>query len=138
MSTKASWSRLARIAIALSLVAASCGPAAATPTPLPTPGPAMIPFPVGTFVRDGEDPLGGHMVTYEADGSYLYQGHGSTAFGTYTVTGDQIVFKDNVCGGVLGVYTWSFDGTALTLKMLDDTCGPRPGVLHLARWERRP
>jgi len=135
MNMRASCLRLAPMAILLSLVAAGCGP---TETPLPTPGPAIASFPVGTFTRDGEDPLGGRIINFEADGSYLYQGHGDTAVGTYTVTGDQIVFKDNVCGGVTGTYTWSFDGTALSFTMLHDTCGPRPGVLHLATWERTP
>lgn len=135
MSTKGQCAKLLLIAMMLALGTTNCGPAAA-PGQLPTPGPATSPFPLGTFTKDEEDPLGGHTNIFQADGSYIYQGHGRGATGTYSVTGDQIVFKDNYCGSVLGRYTWSFDGSVLSFRMLDDTCAARSGVLHLGMFRK--
>jgi len=137
MNTKAQCAKMAPMVIVMSLVAANCAPRV-TPTPLPTPGPATGPFPVGSFITDRDDPIGPHMIEYRTDGSYVYQGHGNTAVGTYAVTGDRVTFKDNYCGGVLGTYTWSFDGDTLSFEMLDDTCAARAGVTHLSDWERSP
>lgn len=124
------------IAIALILGAAGCASSAA-PKPLPTPGTATSAFPTGTFLWQGEDPFGGHQVEYRSDGSYVYQGHGRAARGKYTLTGDQVLFLDNHCGGVKGIYKWTFDRSTLAFELLDDTCADRLGVLAHSEWKVR-
>lgn len=142
---RAQWTELAAIAIVLVLIAVGCGPSATPtpvpppPTPLPTPGAATTAFPIGNFVLDGGDPLGGHTCEYKADGTFVYQGHGNTAKGTYTVTGDQVVLRDDYCGGgLVGTYTWTFDGKALTFKALNDKCSARWSLLDNIKWEKKP
>jgi hypothetical protein len=62
---------------------------------------------------------------------------------TYTVTGDQIVFKDSsedTCGPAAqeGAYTWAYDGKALTFKVLHDRCVGRQVTAQAGPWVKRP
>ena len=64
-----------------------------------------------------------------------------TAFGTHTVSGNQIVFKESsdTCGlgAEKGTYTWTYDGKTLTFKVIDDRCGGRVGTATSGPWVKK-
>jgi hypothetical protein len=66
-----------------------------------------------------------------------------TASGTYTVTGDQITFTPTISHETLpctdpGTYTWTFDGQALSLKPIEDTCATREWLFETGPWVMQP
>ena len=103
-----------------------------TATALPTPGPATTDFPTGVFVFGGS-----RRWELRADGTDLWTGYASDE-GTYTVIGDQIVFKGGWCGDDEGLYTWTYDGTVLQCKVLRDRCARRRAEMNLTKWKRAP
>ena len=67
---------------------------------------------------------------------------GVLAWGTYTVSGNQIVFRESSSNcppdAKEGAYTWAYDGKALTFKLLDDRCGGREGWATAGPWVKKP
>jgi len=145
---KVRWKKLVWIALAIVLIAVGCGPSAtqspSTPAPtpvLPTQPPAptaaaALPFPTGIFRKAN--------LTWElnADGTYVVESHTQAmelnVSGTYTVTGDQVAVKDESCGDVVGIYTWTYDGDALRFKAGDDKCRDRLNITDMSKWLKEP
>ena len=131
--------RLAWIALAIVLIVVGCGP---TPTHLlPTQPPAptattALPFPISSFVKAN--------ITWEfrADGTYSWKESLSEteASGTYTVTGNQIVIKDDYapCKDVVATYAWAYDGQKLSLTLVDDACRDRRLTFDQTKWTKKP
>ena len=62
-------------------------------------------------------------------------------YATYTVTGDQIMFRDERGPGAclgdgleVGTYTWNLDGTQLTFTKVADNCDGRAQALTGQPW----
>jgi hypothetical protein len=154
------WIKLAGIVLALMLTAIGCSPSATQPTPTlvptatqppPTPSPTATqppPTPASPTNVEGTFPIGkfqneklNQAMTFIADGRWSDQGDtpsGGPLLGTFTVTGDQIIFKDDYCGDVLGTYTWSYDGEALSFKTIDDKCSVREYIIPSGKWLKQP
>ena len=117
---------------------ASTDTPAATPTPGPSPTPSG-PFPIGSY-KPQFPLLALSGLTFVDDGTYTVEGLSIT--GTYVVTNNQIVFTEKEggnarCVGIPGTYIWSFDGTTLRFKRVDDQCADRS--LDLVRsWIKQP
>ena len=101
------------------------------PAPTYTPG---GPFPVGVYV-----PLRALYITkleFRADGTFTYSlDRGGGVQGTYVLDGNVIVLNESdigPCAGYPGTYNWSFDGSILFLKAIEDKC-PLPHKLPLSR-----
>ena len=101
-------------------------------------------FPTGDF--KAVNPLYADEIRFLEDSSYqvhfVWEGTWYDPYeGTYSITGDQLVFDDpdTECAGHPGTYTWSFDGTTLTLKVIEDTCTALPRAQDLGRaWTKVP
>ena len=130
MKMKTRCTKIAAMVIVLMLTAIGCSPSA-TSSPPPTPGTTTPSFPVGIFTSVG------WTWEFKVDGSFVAEGPGEGEKGTYTVTGNQIVFKGDYCGDVTGTYTWTFDGKALSFKALDDQCNSRRDVVVRDDWSRK-
>ena len=119
--------------------------AAPTATPSPTTATTASAFPTGTFTNTP-----GWTLEFTADGRQLRhwsadeEGVVFNASGTYTVTGNQVVFKDSASDCALdpklreGTYTWAYDGKVLSFKVLDDRCGDREGTATSTTWLKKP
>jgi heat shock protein HslJ len=97
-----------------------------------------VALPIGVFTRSEDWTL-----EFRADGRDVFEQRGiNKASGTYTVTGNQIVFRDGTgdCwpDAKEGTYTWAYDGNALGLKALRDQCGMREWVLTTSPWVKKP
>lgn len=93
----------------------------------------------------GDFPAGNYMNTilawtldFKADGSYLAGGPQVVENGVFTVDGNQISFKGSYCGDATGIYTWSYDGTALEFEQVHDECLERAGTVVTGKWVERP
>jgi hypothetical protein len=100
-------------------------------------------FPTGAF--KAVKPLYAEEIRFFENGTYKVRFVGDTWAnpyeGTYVITGDQLVFDDpdTECAGHPGTYTWSFDGTTLTLKVVEDTCTALPRAEDLGHaWVKLP
>ena len=82
-------------------------------------------FPIGSF---RSIPARAH-INFNADGSYQIPAIMGNApiNGTMTVTGDQVVYKDDWCPGP-GIYTWKFEGVTLTQRLVSDDCRTRKSI----------
>ena len=104
----------------------------ATATALPTPGAATADFPTGVFAN------GSRSWEFRTDGTAFWSAPTVSDGGPYKVTGDQIVLKSGYCGDVEGLYTWAYDGTVLSFKVLRDRCFDRRAEVDLTKWKRKP
>jgi len=100
-------------------------------------------FPTGEF--KAVNTVFADKIKFLEDGTYAAHFPGESwenAYqGTYAITGDQLVFNDpdTECAGQLGTYNWSFDGTTLTLKVIEDTCTALPRAEDLGHaWVKLP
>lgn len=132
--------RLTLVAVVLmGLTVIGCSSGAAES--LPTPGPAPTAFPIGTFTMQ----LGNHqwtMLLNEIGSCTLVEDGVMVSTGVYNVTGDQLEWLQNTyCaaqGAERGTYTWSFDGTVLTFKQVQDGCADRKAWLDNIQWVKKP
>ena len=111
-------------------------PPTQTPTPTPTPtATTALPFPVGgTFTKVG------YTWEFKADGSYHSKSRWTDTDGVYTVTGNQIVIQEDYvpCKDIVGTYTWTYDGQALSFTVVDDQCRDRRVVVDRGQWLKKP
>jgi hypothetical protein len=118
----------------LVFILSACGVGTATP---PTGQ-----FPTGSF--KAVNPLYAEEIKFFDNGIYgvVFRGESSIGYsGTYTITGDQLVFDDpdTDCAGHSGKYNWTFDGKTLTLKVIEDTCTALPRAEDLGHaWVKLP
>lgn len=111
-----------------------------SPAPTYTPG---GPFPAGTY--EPMKVLYINKLEFHVDGTFRYtldsQSGGGSVSGTYVLNGNEIVLNEaqtGPCAGFPGIYSWSFDGTVLFLKAIEDKC-PLPHKLPLQRgWVKQP
>ena len=93
---------------------------------------SVTPFPIGTYKS-----LEWSWV-FEEDGTYYYYPFDqpdNTSYGEYTLTGDQIVIKDDMCaGGEEGKYQWEFDGEALKFTLIREACSGRSQYMVALPW----
>jgi hypothetical protein len=126
------------LVLALSLVLTACGSAAPKAAPNPTavpqltvtPTTASANFPTGKFVSDKNANV---YWQFNPDGTW--DSHSSTGLpleGTYTISGstytetyNNAMFTDSDNCNKSATYTWSFDGSRLTFKVLSDRCEVR-------------
>jgi hypothetical protein len=105
------------------------------PTPVPpTETPEALPFPVhGTFTKVG------YTWEFKADGTYHTTSKYVNSDGVYTLTGDQIAIQEDYvpCKDIVGSYTWTYDGEALSFAVVDDKCRDRVGVVR-GKWRTKP
>ena len=120
----------------LFFVIAACGTTAPTSTRSGS-------FPTGEFKAVGT--VYTDKIRFFDNGNYAAHFPGEsweTAYrGTYAITGDQLVFDDpeTECAGHTGTYIWSFDGTTLTLTVVEDTCTALPRAEDLGHaWTKVP
>lgn len=104
-------------------------------------------FPAGSFTPN--HPVHTKTLVFNQDGTYQFLGiveAGQTAaipVGTYAVSGDHVTFLDDpgsatVCQKQTGDYTWTFDGSALVFKMVNDYCDERRIDLTNSTWTKQP
>ena len=115
---------LVMIVTVMSMALAACGSAGAA-------------FPTGHFASEKDAANGwdfnpdGTWAAYLASAEPFARGTYSVDGNVYTETSNDIGDPDPACQGV-GKYKWSFDGSKLTLELLEDTCAARarayPGV----------
>jgi hypothetical protein len=81
-------------------------------------------FPTGKFVLPDNEFAG---YQFNADGSWSYFFAGTTeAGGKYAVKGDQWIEQGTDECPFPGTYSWTFNGTQLTFKLVgEDECQPR-------------
>jgi hypothetical protein len=147
---KGQFVKLVWIAIAITLITVGCSPSAtqSTPTQAPTIAPPTQPpaptattapsFPIGIFSKAN--------LTWEikTDGTYAVRSHTQSMpvhdDGTYTVTGNQVAIQGDwaPCKGILGTYTWAYDGQALSFNVLTDKCTVRRNVTDSSKWLKKP
>ena len=48
------------------------------------------------------------------------------------------MLKGGYCGDAEGHYTWAYDGTVLSFKVLKDSCADRRAEVDLSKWKRKP
>jgi hypothetical protein len=58
--------------------------------------------------------------------------------GSAIAIGQRITFKNWGCGDAEGIYTWSYDGTALKFEVVEDRCGARTGSIASNIWMKKP
>jgi hypothetical protein len=116
-----------------------------TAPPSPTTATTTSAFPTGTFANKF-----GWTWVFTADGRQSFHANTESlgdnyVSGTYTVTGNQVVFSDSastwgLCIGDAkeGAYTWAYDGKVLSLKILADRCGFREGAATSGTWVIEP
>ena len=118
----------------LIFILSACGSVKATP-------PAQK-FPTGNF--KAVNPLYAEEIRFFDNGIYgvVFRGESTIGYsGTYAISGDQLVFDDpdTDCADHSGTYNWSFDGTTLTLKVIEDTCTALPRAEDLGHaWVKLP
>jgi hypothetical protein len=103
-------------------------------------------FPTGEFKT--VNPVYADKIRFFEDGTYAAHFSWESGsnwdgayWGTYTITDDQLVFDDpdTECAGYPGTYHWSFDGTTLTLQVIEDTCTELPRAADLGHsWIKVP
>jgi hypothetical protein len=106
--------------------AATLPPKSTAPAPTATPAPKPMAtgpggFPVGTYKPDHK--LYASSILFNAQGTFVFV-LGDADTGTYTVSGDQIVFNtaDGFCFNKPGTYHWEIHGNTLLLKPINETC----------------
>ncbi len=125
--------RLIAATLLLGLAAAGC---AGTPIAVPTMGAALAALPTGTFVGTGVNATWSWVL--RSDGTYYSSGTHSAERGTYSVTGNRMTLKGDLCGEVEGVYTWVSDGKLLTFTTINDSCADRRGIIAGSPWLKSP
>ena len=101
---------LVSVLVFLSLLLAACGPTSS--------GEAN--FPTGKFVRADN---ANHGLIFNEDGTFsVFEGGGTLVRGTYSVNGDTFTEESNDagCTDVPKSFKYTFDGTNLTFKYIDD------------------
>lgn len=96
-------------------------------------------FPLMTFTKTDAD--GRLTLTFTTEGTFeTTLKNASVAKGTFDVSGDRLTFHD-VAGRLSckpaqgdGTYRWSFDGTAIKLQGISDSCGARGATLSGSVW----
>lgn len=147
---KGQWKKLAWIVIAIVLMTVGCDlnatqspptpePTLAPPTQPPAPTATTAPsFPTGIFAKAN--------LTWEirADGTYAVRSHTESMpvhdDGTYIVTGNQVAIQGDwvPCKGMVGTYTWAYDGQVLSFTALADKCTVRRNVTDSSKWLKKP
>jgi hypothetical protein len=100
------------------------------------------PIPTGSFKPD--HPLSVLTLILKPDGTYEGLGPpGKTPIGTYIVSGDHVTFTEAAvegleCQGKPGEYTWSYDGSTLVFKVVNDDCGQRRVEWPFSKWVKQP
>lgn len=146
-----SWST---VLMTVMILFSGCTPAfTLTPTPIPPTStlavnsPAPPPsdtFPTGHY--KAVTVLYADEIIFYENGNYIIHFRGELTWenaykGTYTTIGDQLVFDDPAteCAGHPGTYDWSFDGTTLILRVIEDTCTALPRAEDLGHaWVKLP
>ena len=72
------------------------------------------------------------------DGSYYADGSNAHESGTYSVTGDQITIEGDFCPEIIGTYTWTYEGEALSFKLISDKCTSRMNTVRNGQWLKQP
>jgi hypothetical protein len=106
-----------------------------TETPAPTATAEALPFPVdGIFAKVG------YTWEFKADSTYHTTSKYANSDGVYTLTGDQIAIQEDYvpCKDIVGTYTWTYDGEALTFTVVDDECTDRRNVVGRGHWSKKP
>ena len=102
-----------------------------------TQAPAAAAFPIGIFTN----PVGWTW-EFKDDGRQSFQMPEVRTWGTHTVSGNKLVFKESSSNcpadAKEGTYTWAYDGKALSFKVLDDRCGGREGSATAGPWVKKP
>ena len=104
-------------------------------------------FPTGSFKPN--HPVHTKTLVLNPDGTYASLGiveNGQTAAlpkGTFQVTGDHVTFLESsdsisVCPKETGEYTWSFQGSNLVFKLVNDECSERKTDWINSTWTKRP
>jgi len=120
------------------------------PAGRPTPPPAASL--VNSYRVDLKD-AGGDLVSAGLDGEWTlsFNGDGTLVWNapptagiseglprdTYQVSGDRIVtaaFVTELCEGGVGTYTWTREGSSLTLTVVNDDCALRAAILSTEPW----
>ncbi len=134
---------LALIALPVALLAQQgTNPTQTPPRPKPPVAeqtPTAPVFPVGTYTTQLQD--GTKFEVTFAEGKYIANQDGQqVAVGKYSTTGAQILMSDNSDScGMAGeaLYTWAFDGKALTFKLSRDGCDIRAQILTGQVWTKK-
>lgn len=134
-----SFSTILIVAINMAFVITACS-GAVVQTTIPAPTPTTVPtivatatlapkptvtgpggFPIGTYKPDVK--LWANYMLFTAQGTVVI-GLGDADTGSYTVSGDQIVFNMDigVCHNHPGTYHWEIHGNTLTFKPINETC----------------
>jgi len=106
-----------------------------TQTPAPTVTTEALPFPVdGTFAKVE------YTWEFKADGTYHTTSKYVDSHGVYTLTGDQIAIQEDYapCKDIVGTYTWTYDGAALSFTVVNDGCTDRRNVAGRGQWLKKP
>jgi len=112
------------------VILAGCGGTSAT---RPTTAPAALgDFPIGAYS------IAGLTWKFKADGSYSIAGIDANEQGVFTVTGNKISLTGNCCGDMTGIYTWTYDDTALKFELINDDCTTRAGIVANGKWAMNP
>jgi hypothetical protein len=129
MTMRENFGKITWIAIAILLIIVGCSPSANESTPTPEPS-----FPIGIFTKAN------WTWEFKADGSYHSEQSMANDDGVYTVTGNQITIQGDYvpCKGIVGTYTWTYDGTALSFTTVDDQCTDRRNVTGRGQWLKKP
>ncbi len=141
------------LAVVITIALAACGGSGAntttkqgaTATPTSAPVAAAPPGGVGVYTRKRTSPGFPDTSTLAlyADGRYT-QDVGSGITGRWAFADGKITFSDAIdingggCPGANGIYTWSYDGTHLTLILVSDPCHDRAVDLPVAPWSKVP
>jgi hypothetical protein len=152
------WIKLAWIVMAMVLITVGCSPSAtqsiptraptlvpptqppvptlAPPTQPPAPTPTVaLSFPTGAFTKLG------WTWEFKPDGSGFIKSQWHEGLFTYTVTGNQVAFHEDI-GSCRkfgpGTYTWTFDGQVLILTEVADKCADRRNLIGYGKWALKP
>jgi len=141
------WIKPAWIVTAIVLITVGCSPSATQS--IPTPAPTLVPptqlpaptptialsFPTGVFTKLG------WTWEFRPDGSDFIKSQWHEGLGTYTVTGNQVAFHEDI-GSCRkfgpGTYTWTFDGQVLILTEVADKCADRRNLIGYGKWVKKP
>ncbi len=143
--------KLAGTMLALMLIIIGCKSSATQPTLTLTPAasPTLPPvatvegsFPIGKFTNGTGNVTWAFLADGKSSTQYPTTSMGNTLPasdpGTYTVTGNQITINSGMCTDVIGTYTWTYDGNALSFKSLGDKCSVREFYLELGQYVKQP
>lgn len=124
--------KLILIALTIMLTIVGCSPnVTQSPAPL-APTATPVTYPTGVFTKANWT-----MEIFDDGTAHVFQQF-VDSFGTYTVTGNQVVVKDDFCKDITGTYNWSYDGQVLSFTAVQDKCMDRKNVMHQSKWKKTP